>query len=260
MKRKLLIILRTCQRVNMLHDTGSGRYIKVSKHELINVCMSSLVDSINRITDHDIELVVLDDHSIPEAVTDIKSIMGKCKFPSQFIPLTVTGNADSLAQVYDLVEQRATDLWYHVEDDYLHFPTAIQDMIDTVDLFESTTQKMIAVNPHDDVWRYSKQIYASFILHGPHRHYRTVKHTTYTCMASRKIYNKYKQHFQDVVSLTRAHADWVEDKTINLVWVKDDVILVSPIPGLALHIVGEDGIDPYINVSQLWDNIPDLWD
>jgi hypothetical protein len=78
-------------------------------------------------------------------------------------------------------------------------------------------------------------------------------------MASQKIYNKYKQHFQDVVSLTRAQADWVEDKTINLVWIKDDVILVSPIPGLALHIMGEDGIDPYINVSQLWDNVPDLW-
>ena len=259
MKRKLLIILRTCQRVNMVHDNGSGRYIKVSKHELINVCMSSLVDSINRVTDHDVELVVLDDHSIPEAVTDIKTILGKCKFPSEFISLDVTGNAESLAQVYGLVEQRATDLWYHVEDDYLHFPTAIQDMIDSVDLFEVNTSKMIAVNPHDDRWRYNKDIYPSYILHGPTRHYRTVKHTTYTCLASKQIYDKYRQHFQDVVQLTRQRADWVEDKTINLVWNKPDVMLFSPIPGLALHIMDESGMDPYIDVATLWDNVPELW-
>lgn len=257
MKRKLLIILRTCQRVYMAH--GSNRYINVSKHELINVCMSSLVDSINRITDHNIELVVLDDHSSPEAVVDIKTILSKCNAVTEFIPLTVTGNADSLEEVYKLVEQRATDLWYHIEDDYLHFPTAIQDMIDTVDLFEYKTKKMIAINPHDDVWRYNKEIYPSFILHGPHRHYRTVKHTTYTCLASKQIYNKYKQHFQDVVTLTRQHADWVEDKTINLIWNKEDVMLFSPIPGVALHIMDESGMDPYIDVSALWDTIPELW-
>jgi len=258
-RRELLIILRTCQRVNMVHDNGGGRYIKVSKHELINVCMSSLVDSINRVTDHNVRLIVLDDHSNEESIVDIKTILSKCATPTEFIPLDVTGNAESLAQVYALVEQRASDLWYHVEDDYLHFPDAINDMIETVALFEDKTGKMIAINPHDDVWRYARQVYPSFILHGPFRHYRTVKHTTYTCLASRSIYDKYKNHFQDVVKLTEARADWVEDKTINLVWNKDDVMLFSPIPGLALHIMDESGMDPYIDVPKLWDGIPELW-
>lgn len=259
MKRDLLIILRTCQRVYMAHDNGGGRYIKVSKHELINVCMSSLVDSINRVTDHNVRLIVLDDHSNEESIVDIKTILSKCTAPTEFIPLDVTGNAESLAQVYRLVEQRASDLWYHVEDDYLHFPDAVNDMIETVALFEANTGKMIAINPHDDVWRYARQVYPSFILHGPFRHYRTVKHTTYTCLASRKIYDKYKNHFQDVVKLTAARADWVEDKTINLVWNKDDVMLFSPIPGLALHIMDESGRDPYIDIEELWDNVPELW-
>jgi hypothetical protein len=221
--------------------------------------MSSLVDSINRVTDHNVKLIVLDDHSNEESIVDIKTILSKCTAPTEFIPLDVTGNAESLAQVYALVEQRASDLWYHVEDDYLHFPDAINDMIETVALFEDKTGKMIAINPHDDVWRYARQVYPSFILHGPFRHYRTVKHTTYTCLASRSIYDKYKNHFQDVVKLTAARADWVEDKTINLVWNKDDVMLFSPIPGLALHIMDESGMDPYIDVPKLWDSIPELW-
>lgn len=259
MKRNLLIILRTCQPVYMANNNGNGRYIDVSKHELINVCMSSLVNSINQVDGHDIKLIVLDDHSTQEAIDDFTQIASQCKFPVEFINSDVTGNADTLNKVYDIVGKQATDLWYHVEDDYLHFPTAIQDMLDTVDLFEYKTNKMVAINPHDDVWRYIKDLYPSYILHGPNRHYRTVKHTTYTCLASKDIYTKYRQHFQDVVTLTRKKADWVEDKTINLVWNKEDVLLFSPIPSLALHIMDPSGVDPYIDVAKLWDEVPELW-
>jgi hypothetical protein len=188
------------------------------------------------------------------------NILAQCKFPVNFIPVdNGSGNAYTMNKVYEIVENHCTDLWYHVEDDYLHFPTAIQDLIDTVDQFEANTEQMVAVNPHDDVWRYNMNIYKSFILLGPKRHYRTVEHSTYTCLASKDIYNKYKQHFQDVVTLTEQQADWVEDKSINLVWRKDDVMLFSPIPSLALHIMDPSGKDPYIDFDALWNSIPELW-
>ena len=260
MKRHLLIVLRTCSTVNMINDAGSGRYIKVPKQQLLNHCVSSLVDSINHVQGHDIELVVLDDHSTLEAVADIKTILSNCKFSAEFISVdSGTGNGYTMGQVYQLVEQRSKDLWYHVEDDYLHYPEAIHDMIDTVDEFESKTGKLVAINPHDDVWRYKFEIYPSFLLHGPYRHYRTVKHTTYTCLASKKIYDKYRNHFQDVVKLTAQKADYVENKSINLVWNKDDVALFSPIPGLAFHVMDESGRDPYVDIDELWNSVPQLW-
>jgi hypothetical protein len=260
MKRHLLIVLRTCSTVNMINDAGSGRYIKVPKQQLLNHCVSSLVDSINHVQGHDIELVVLDDHSTLEAVADIKTILSNCKFPTEFISVdSGTGNGYTMGQVYQLVEQRSKDLWYHVEDDYLHYPEAIHDMIDTVDEFESKTGKLVAINPHDDVWRYKFEIYPSFLLHGTYRHYRTVKHTTYTCLASKKIYDKYRNHFQDVVKLTAQKADYVENKSINLVWNKDDVALFSPIPGLAFHVMDESGRDPYVDIDELWNSVPQLW-
>ena len=260
MKRHLLIILRTCSTVNMVNDTGNGRYIKVPKSQLVNRCVSSLINSINQVQGHDVELVVLDDHSDATCVADIKTILAHCKFPATFIPVDGgTGNAYTMQKVFEQVEAKATDLWYHIEDDYLHYPEAIHDMIDTVDDFEGRTGKYVAINPHDDVWRYKYEIYPSFILHGPYRHYRTVKHTTYTCLASRAVYDKYKNHFQDIVTLTNQKADYVENKSINLVWNKEDVALFSPIPGLAFHIMDDSGKDPYIDINHLWDSVPKLW-
>jgi hypothetical protein len=256
MSRKLTIILRTCGKVFSQHG---GRYVNKSKPEIINVCVSSLVDSINRVKSHEVKLIVLDDHSDPSCIADITNIISRCDAQTELINADATGNAATMAKVYELVEQRATDLWYHVEDDYIHKPEAIQDMIDSVDQFEGNTGQMIAINPHDDIWRYLHQIYESVILLGPNRHYRTVKHTTYTCLASKSLYNKYKQHFQDVVRLTAQRADWVEDKSINLVWTKPDVMLFSPIPGLAFHIMEESGKDPYLDFEALWNSIPELW-
>jgi glycosyltransferase involved in cell wall biosynthesis len=239
---------------------GSKRYLDVAKAELIRTCLSSLVHSINQVDDHDIQLAVLDDHSSPEAVADIQAVLEQCKYTTEFISVEDgTGNGHTMGRVYDLVETYSNDLWYHVEDDYLHQPEAIQSMLDSVTVFEKGTNKMVAINPHDDVWRYRYEIYPSFLLHGTDRHYRTVKHTTFTCLASRKTYDKYRKHFQDVVTLTKQKADWVENKSINLVWEKDDVALFSPIPGLAFHIMDDSGKDPYIEVSELYDSVPQLW-
>lgn len=258
MKRNLLIVLRTCTRVNMLNgENMGGRYHKVPKHELVNVCLSSLVDSINHCKGHTIKLIVLDDHSSNEAITDFKTILSKCNSETKFISVDGgTGASYTCKKVYDLIDKHCTDLWYHAEDDYPHFQTAIQDMLDTVTTFEKVTGKMIAINPHDDVYRYTSQIYPSIILFGPYRHYRTVKHSTYTCLASRQIFDKYKYHFDDA-------AEWIlrkdENDTINQVWNKDDVMMFSPIPSLSLHITLESLKDPYIDFEKLWDSIPKLW-
>lgn len=260
MKRHLLIVLRTCTIVNMVNDSGNGRYIKVPKSQLALTCISSLVNSINHVQGHEVELIVLDDHSDSESVENFKNILANCKFPTSFKSVVDgTGNSHTLKKVYDEVQANCKDLWYHVEDDYLHVPEAIHDMIDTVDSFEPLTGKLVAVNPHDDVWRYKFEIYQGFLLHGPYRHYRTVKHTTGTCLASRKIFDQYKSHFYDLATMIGNKTDWAENKSINLVWNKDNVVLVSPIPGLGFHIMDESGKDPYFDIDNLWNSVPKLW-
>lgn len=254
MKRNLIIILRTCDRVFALNGT---RYVNLPKPEIMKTCVSSLVNAINQVENHDIKFFILDDHSSEETVSALKKITGHCKFPTEFISVQDgTGASYTCKLVYKMVEEHATDLWLHIEDDYVHFPESIQDMIDTVTELEENTGNMIAINPHDDIWRYTRQIYESLILLGPYRHYRTVKHSTYTCLASRQIYDKYKHHFSDA-------AEWIcrrdENETINQVWNKDDVYMFSPIPSLAMHIMDPSGKDPYIDFDDLWNSVPQLW-
>ncbi len=72
------------------------------------------------------------------------------------------------------------------------------------------------------------------------------------------IFDKYRNHFDDAAEWLHK-TDWVEDKTINQVWNKEDVMLFSPIPSLALHLMDESGKDPYINFEEFWDSVPKLW-
>jgi hypothetical protein len=44
-----------------------------------------------------------------------------------------------------------------------------------------------------------------------------------------------------------------------MVWNKPDVMLLSPIPGLALHLMEPSGKDPYIDFDALWNAVPELW-
>jgi hypothetical protein len=238
----------------MLH--GTKRYINVPKNELINVCLSSLVNSINNVKDHEVNLIVLDDHSLEEHKKDFNNILSKCNKNYTFLEITNdNGPSNSCKIAYEIIEKNATDLWYHVEDDYLHFDNAIQEMIDAITFFENLTKINVAIFPYDCFCRY-RYIYPSHIFHGPKRHYRTIKNTTYTCMASKKIYEKYKFYFNLAANYV---CKLSEDETINKVWNQEDVILLSPLPSLAMHIVGEDGKDPYIDVENLWEKTPKLW-
>jgi hypothetical protein len=245
----------------MINSLGNNRYINVPKHELVNGCFSSLVDSINQVKDHNIRLIVLDDHSAPEAVEDFKKIISCCQFPSEFISVEDgTGNGHTMRRVYEQVEKHATDLWYHVEDDYLHCPEAIQDMLDTVNQLEVDTHgKMVAIFPHDDIFRYRGYVTPSIAVLGPYRHYKTVTCSTYTCLASRATYDKYRQHFQDVVLLTEHGFGNVEELSINKVWTNSEVLLFNPIPGLAFHITDPMHKDPYFDIMKLWNSVPKLW-
>ena len=254
MNRNLLIVLRTCSVVPLLH--GSERYIKTSKHELINFCMSSLINSINQVNNNEIKLIVLDDHSSEESKLDFRKILSNTHFDNEFIEIhDGQGPSNSAKKVYEIIEKNSNDLWYHVEDDYLHFPTAIQEMIDSISYFEKLTKLNIGIFPYDCYCRYT-ELYPSYIFHGSNRHYRTVRHTTYTCMTSRRVFDKYRTYFDLAAEYVCQKS---EEETINNVWRQEDVVLLSPIPSLAMHIVGEEGKDPYINVEKLWNETPKLW-
>jgi len=92
-------------------------------------CTQSLVTSINQ-ADDDIILRVFDDHSPSETMTTLRRILGTCKHPVEFVALETRGyNASCLAS-FSKARNDGRELLYLVEDDYLHAPSAIQEMLE----------------------------------------------------------------------------------------------------------------------------------
>jgi len=206
-----------------------------------------------------VELVVIDDHSDEKSKADVLNIIKHCKFPTELLDCEKSGNGETMRMVYQIVGERAKDLWFHIEDDYLHKPEAIPDILDTVAAFNKNPNQFIAVNPHDDIWRYTRNIYESYLLLGPRRHYRTVKHTTYTFLSNIALFNRYKMILDELVALTCAHEHSVENRSINKIWAQPDVLLISPVPGLSFHLMDQSGKDPYLDFEELWNSVPTLW-
>jgi hypothetical protein len=78
-------------------------------------------------------------------------------------------------------------------------------------------------------------------------------------LASRALFDQYREVFCSLVDLTIADASWVEDQSINQIWNQPDVMLFSPIPGLGFHIMDASGQDPYVDIMAIWDSVPKLW-
>ena len=118
------IILRTCDATNV-HTDWRVRYHGIEKAELIVGCLTSLINSINNANGIDINLTVLDDHSSASTVQKIEELLSKVK-NSKFVRLEDCGYNNSAHQQWILCRDSSANLVYSVEDDYLHYPTAIQ--------------------------------------------------------------------------------------------------------------------------------------
>src|SRR5262249_37315823 len=133
----------------------------------------------------DIILRVFDDHSSAATVATLHEILATCSHSVEFIALDDHGyNASCLAS-FSRARDDARDLVYLVEDDYLHAPSAVQEMIEMHAMLEEAHHgREIALHPYDDPKNYWFVIYrqqSCRIVHGPGRHWRTNTHTTNTC-------------------------------------------------------------------------------
>ena len=253
---KLDIILRTCDRGNV-HTDWRTRYCQQPKNLLVLGCLRSLIRSCNQLINHTPTLAVLDDHSSPSTVNAIKDTLAACDFATEFVALEQRGYNNSCYQQYVRCRDSAADAVYAVEDDYLHCPTALQEMCDTYNIFRGRMpDRNIAIYPFDEPMHY-KSPFGSFLVHGSARHWRNNFYTTGVFMASPQLIQQHWDTFEifalkyngNYLESRTEHVD--EDTTLNKIWAADTV-LFSPVPSLALHLQFDDQRDPYINWVQWW--------
>lgn len=237
---------------------GAHRYVDAPKSEILLRCTQSLVTSINH-AKGDIVLRVFDDHSSREVLQTLHRILQTCSHPVEFIALGDHGYNASCLSSFSRARDDGRELVYLVEDDYLHTPSAIQEMLDVhVLLREKLGGGEVALHPYDDPKNYWSPIFSRencHVVYGTKRHWRTNTHTTNTCWVEIETLRRNWELFELLARYSstpygqRHHI--FEASTINKIW-REQVTLYTPIPSLALHLQYEEHKDPYLDWGRWW--------
>ena len=257
------VILRTCDSVYTVHaSVGKDQRVvgpRFSKLDVILRCINSLITSIN-LTDADLRLIVVDDHSSKEGIKSIKSLVGKCKYPTEIIGTTERGNGNSLKACYEWAKSEGRDYLFFVEDDYLHDPMCVPEMLCDYGIFKAKLNSHeIALFPYDNIDNYVqayKNNIPCFMTLGSRRHWRTVSNSTSTFLCSKNILERYWFLFEKIT-----HYDENQfvnrDNTTNVIWMAPyrgagGAYMLSPIPTLALHLHFKEHLSPFVDWKKLW--------
>lgn len=256
------VILRTCDIVYSVHDSASEVKHRVpgpefTKLDIMLRCINSLVVSMNQV-DEGLRLTVIDDHSV--GLEKIQSVVGRCKHPTEIVSLKGTGNGVSLEACYNWARDKGDSYLFFVEDDYLHDPDCLPEMLYELDFFKLKLSHEVALFPYDNIDNYvqmSKNNEPCFMALGSRRHWRTVTNTTSTFLCSKKILERYWFLFERMTQYGK-DPSVNRDNTTNVIWTAPykqagGAYLLSPIPSLAIHFHFKGHIIPFIDWKNLWE-------
>ena len=266
------IILRTCASVNMLSQSKK-RVFDNPKSTYTLTSLNSIINSINynkKIFDNvKLKLTIIDHNSEDEIKTKLKDILNKQTFDTNFLDLNVSkyekliskinqqgktvtdnqiSNMSNIHQSLDLAKN-CEDLIYFVEDDYIHKPESIEEMIFAYERISSQIGRELILCPSDYPYLYNN-INNSQILLGNKYHWRSVGETLCTFLTSKKIINQYWEEFTSACKIEH----YPFEKPFHDIYEKE--MCLSPIPSLVVHFTNINsvyGLSPFINYKKLWE-------
>jgi hypothetical protein len=152
---------------------------------------------------------------------------------------------------FNRARERATDLIYFVEDDYLHEQDALLEMVNAQGYFGARVgnPNKVAIFPVDELDRYQEAIDPTHVVITDKRHWRTVSKTTGTFMLSS---NLLKEQWTLISKLAEGENN--EQTSVNQVW-RESAVLFSPIPTLAYHMNAAEHMPPFSNWQKLWGSL-----
>ena len=244
---KIAYAIRTCSSV--YNYWNSSRMIDADKPTILLTCVNSLLKSIAG-SGHDYVLSFHDDTSDPQVIDTLKKLCDNHGLAYQFYFNDRGGNFISQ---YEWCTKQDADYIYCVEDDYLHKPQAIKDMVAVIDYLKTLQPIEYAVHPFNCPHRYSsfESLYPSYIIAGPNQYWRSCFHSTHTFFVSVQTFRVYDSIMRDQ-AYNWFNTASVEDKTINQIWRDQQTMLFTPLSSLAFHIADRSHQDPYEPWYNLW--------
>ena len=270
--KSLHIILRSCASVKMLTQS-KNRIFDKEKYEYSIRTLNSLVKSLNfskeMLSKIKVKLTIVDHNSEDNVIQKYNKILNNQFFENEIINLefekykssienineenkTVTENQKSnMANINQSlnIAKKSEDLIYFVEDDYIHKPNSLAEMLFAYEKFSSVFKKEIFILSTDYPYLY-KTVSNSNILIGENIHWRTVNESLLTFMTSKKMIEK---HLDKLIDMATNESNPFE-KNLHKIYEKE--LCFSPIPSLSLHLTNINsvfGLSPNVNLKKLWD-------
>jgi len=220
--------------------------------------------------DVDFKIIVTDDKSSKESLDRINQVLKVSNLKTSLINLeedefndeiktidtngnniskNMISNMRNLFKSIQIAETEETDLFYFLEDDYIHTKEAITEMLFTYEKISSQLNQELFLCPADYPYLYSS-IDDSKIFFGNMRHWRSVNETLITFLTSKKMINKYLTELK-LMSTIRHHP---MEHQLHEIYKQE--YCISPIPSLAMHATNINstyGLPPNFDWKKIWD-------
>lgn len=219
--------------------------------------------------DTNIKIIITDDRSSKKNLDKINQLLNDTILPTKLINLkenefnekikkidtngktiseNMISNMRNLYKSIEISENDDSDLFYFLEDDYIHTKEAITEMLFTYEKISTQLNQEIFLCPADYPYLYST-INNSKIFFGNMRHWRTVNESLITFLTSKKMINKYLDELK-LMSTVRHHP-----MELKLHEIYDKEFCISPIPSLTMHATNINstyGIPPNFDWDKIW--------
>mgnify|MGYP001357188117 FL=1 len=264
--RSLGIIVRTNSNIH-ISDQNKKRIFNKEKIDYIEKSLKSLMTSIksfkSKYEKFKINLTIVDQSYDENVTKKFKQIFSNLDLEINIINFDknefkneikldynkdVFGNLSSLLKCFKIAKNNSDDLYFFLEDDYLHNESLIEEMILTYERVSSQIKKEILLVPSDYPYLYMNER-STKVLTGSHRHWQTLNKVLCSFMTSKEILELYWNNF---LLTCQEHNEPIE-KYLNEICEKE--VCLSPIPSLSIHMANANsifGISPFLDVKKEW--------
>ena len=217
-----------------------------------------------------IKILITDDKSNEENLFKIKNLLKSTNIQSKIINIeenefqneisktdtegneiskNMISNMRNILKSIEISENEESDLFYFLEDDYIHIEEAITEMLFTYEKISSQLNKELFLCPADYPYLYST-IDDTKLFFGNMRHWRTINETLITFLTSKNMIKKYINELK-LMGTKRHHP--METK-LHEIYKKE--YCLSPIPSIAMHATNINttyGLPPNFNWKKIWE-------
>ena len=255
-------------------DQNKSRIFESQKCEYTYRTINSVIKSCNYAKNYfkniNFKIIVTDDKSEQKTLDKINSILNKSDLDTKLVSIkndefldkiekldtngkeiskNMLSNMRNIYKSLEIAENENSDLFYILEDDYIHEKIAISEMLFTYEKLSSQLNKELFLCPADYPYLYSN-IEKTSVFFGNMRHWRQINETLITFFTSKKMLQKYKK---ELVSMcTKRHHPM--EKKLHEIYEKE--ICLSPIPSLSMHCTNINsiyGIPPNFDWKKVWE-------